>query len=311
MTNCRCLAVLLSSSLLAVGTACHNSARLFPASVPQGGIIPAALFPHTPPGLALIGNVERLDPQDLWKRINGAADMFISYGFRELLAGSFGRGDLPQLEVSIYEMGGDLNALGVYLQERTEGSEPLDLGWGGHRSGEGVFFHKGPYYVKIIDLSDRAQRGVLAETVARQIDQAIRLDRRTMTEMAVFPQEGLVPGSILYEHRDAMGHGFLQRVFKADYTIGGQTATLFYCRQPNAERLLAKYRDFARQFGRIEREWEEDGLRLMTVVAFGKTEIIFLQGDVFGGLAGCSDTAVALRLIRALLNNLETGNGGR
>ncbi|MCX8038657.1 MAG: hypothetical protein N3D11_16710 [Candidatus Sumerlaeia bacterium] len=311
MMSKKFLLVLLCALVLGLGMACRTSASAPLGARAQSGIIPASLFPRTPRGLALIGSIERLSPQDLWKRINGAADLFISYGFRELLAGSFGRDDLPQLEVSIYEMGGDLNALGVYLQERTEGSEPLNLGWGGHRSGEGVFFHKGPYYVKIIDLTDRAQRGSLAETVARQIDQAIRLDRRTMTEMTVFPAEGLVPGSILYEHRDAMGHGFLQRVFKADYTIGGQTATLFYCRQPNAEGLLGKYRDFAKHFGKIEREWQEDGLRLITVVAFGKTETIFLQGDVFGGLVGCSDTETALRLIRALLNNLQAANGGR
>jgi hypothetical protein len=262
-------------------------------------------------GLSLTGSPERYSPNDLWKKIDGAADLFVSYGLRELLAGGFARAGqkMAELEISIYQMGSDLNAMGVYLQEKSEGGEPATVGWEGYKDGAGLFFHKGPYYVKIVDLSKEGSLAAAANEAARRIDGAIRVARQTVAEMQVFPPDGLVAGSILYVHRDALGHGFLQRVFQANYTLGGKTATLFFCRQKDADQLLGKYRDYAKEFGRIEREWKDDDLSLLAVQAFNNPELVFVRGDVFGGVVGCPDQATALRLIRALLGNIDRQRG--
>jgi len=278
-----------------------------PATSAGGLVIPTTILPERlSGGLALAGAPERYGPLDLWKKIDGAADLFVSYGFRELLIAGFSRAGakLSEIEVSLYEMGSDLNAMGVYLQERSEGGDPAGVGWEGYRSGVGLYFHKGPYYVKIVDLSKEGTLGAQVGEVARRIDGAIQVPRQTIAKMTVFPPDGLIAGSILYVHRDAMGHGFLQRVFQANYTVAGKTATLFYCRQKDADQLLVKYRDYGKEFGKIEREWKDDDLSLLAVQAFSNPELVFARGDVFGGIVGCPDQAAALRLIRALLENI-------
>ena len=298
--------VLPGLSVLALS--CGHVDRIRARPERPGAVIPGAVLPSRLSGdFSLATSPERYNPNDLWKKIDGAADLFLSYGFRELLAGAFARSaaTLPELEVSLYEMGSDLNAMGVYLQEKSEDGEPTAVGWEGYKAGASLFFHKGPYYVKIIDLSKDGSLGALAGEVARHIDGAIRVPRQSVPEMKVFPPEGLVANSVLYVHRDALGHGFLQRVFQANYTVAGKTATLFYCRQKGADQLLAKYRDYGKEFGQIEREWKDGDLSLLSLRAFNNPELVFVRGDIFGGIVGCPDQSTALRLIRALLANMD------
>jgi len=296
----------------AIVLSCGHRERTVAGTVSPNAPTAANLIPRMlAQGFSRAGQIERYGPADLWKKIDGAADLFISYGFRELEAADFVRAGskLPEVEVSVYNMGSDLNALGVYLQEKSEGAEPAGVGWEGYKGGEGLFFHKGPFYVKIVDLSQDSSLGAVSGDVAHRIDGAIQVPRRRVGEMEVFPAEGMVADSILYEHRDALGHGFLQRVFKAGYTIGGKTATLFYCRSKDADQLLAKYRDYGKEFGKVEREWQDGDLKLLLLTAFDNPELIFARGDVLGGVLGCPDQAAALRLIRALLANIDKQEG--
>ncbi|KPL12929.1 hypothetical protein AMJ85_00790 [candidate division BRC1 bacterium SM23_51] len=293
---------------LLTGLSCRCAERISPTPAPPHAVVPGEMLPRDlSGGFSLAVPLERYGPSDLWKKINGGAELFISYGFRELLAGSFVRAHsrLPELEASIYEMGGDLNALGVYLAEKSEGADKAAVGWEGYQSGDGLFFYKGSYYVKIIDLSEDGSLGNVVREIAQYVDSAIRVRRRGVPEMEVFPREGMVAGSILYVHRDALGHGFLKRVFQGEYALEGKTATLFYCRQEGAAQLLAKYRDYGEEFGQVEREWQAGDLRLLSVRAFGNPELVFVRGDIFGGVVGCPDQSAALRLIRALLANID------
>lgn len=266
------------------------------------------MLPRRLPGdLSVTGELERYHADDLWKKINGAADLYLGYGFREMLFGTYSRprAELPELETSLYEMGSDLNALGVYLAERSEDADRIEIGWEGYQTEDGLFFHKGPYYVKILDLSEDASLGPSARAIGQHIDGMVRVERQAVAEMEVFPTEGLNRDSVLYVHQDALGHGFLKRVFQAEYDIGGARTTVFYCRQNDAAQLLAKYRDYGKEFGRIEREWEADGMRLLSIQAFGHPELVFVKGHVFGGVLGCPDPTAALRLIRELLGNID------
>jgi hypothetical protein len=276
----------------------------FPSMLPEKpAILPASLSRD----FTLAGKVERFSSGTLWEKIDGGADLYLSYGFRELLFANYARpkASLPEIEVSVYDMGGDLNAMGVYLAEKPERATTISLGWEGRRTEDGVFFHKGSYYVKIADLSDAAALGEIALDAARHIDGAIRVERRRVAEIDAFPREGLVPGSVTYIQRDALGHGFLQRVFKADYTIEGQAAALFFTRQKAARALLAPYRRYATEFGRIDREWQAGGLDLIALHAFDKPEIVFARDDLFGGVQGCPNEEAAFRLIRRLLANID------
>jgi len=300
------LALATLTACLGIETKVTSPAPVPPAAAPAE--IPADLLPDQLGGKIALRNAgERLAPQDLWKRINGAADLFLSYGFRQLLVGEYGRPGAaqPELEVSIYDMGEDLNALGVYTAEKSGDVELVPLGWEGYRSVDGVFFHKGPYYVKIADISRDGSLGAVSREAAQRIAERIVTPRRTIAELAAFPATNLVPGSIAYIQRDALGHAFLARVFKTEYAIGGRRVTLFFTRAGDPTALLAGFRDYGREFGKVEREWTEGPLQFLALRAFDKPEIVFAGDKVFGGVQGHPDEATALHLIQALLTNLK------
>jgi len=304
----RLIACAISVCILGLGSACTRIAWFGAGAGKPQSPTPARFLPRRlGHGFSLAGAIERYKPDNLWKKIDGGADLFLSYGFRDLLFGAYQRrgAELPEIEVSIYNMGDYLNALGIYLAEKSQDAEPLKLGWDGYESSDGVFFHEGPYYVKVVDLSENASLGNIARAAARRIARAIGGKRKSIGELEVFPAEGMVPNSILYIHRDALGHSFLKRVFKADYKVGGKTVTLFFCRGQDAEALLGKYRDYGREFGRVEREWQSGELHLLSVTVFDQTDLVFARGDLFGGVAGCTDQKAALRLIRELVANIE------
>lgn len=284
-----------------------TSCRSWPTKSP-GPIIPETLpAERVSKNFSLSATREVYVPNDLWKKINGAADLFLAYGFRELLAVSYERpgAKLPEIEVSIYEMGTALNAMGVYLAERSPGARRLEIGWEAYQTDMGLFFYKGPYYLKILDLSAEGNLAPVVLEVAAHIDDRIRVEQQSVPEMSVFPPDGLVPGSVLYVKNDALGHSFLKRVFKADYKVNGETATLFYCRQEDAADLLPKYREYGKEFGKIEREWREGNLTLLSILAFDNPELVFASGETFGGILGCPNQEKAMELIHALLGNVE------
>src|SRR4030065_1838222 len=54
-------------------------------------------------------------PGTLFEYIDGAAENYLSYGFRELIVGNYKKGkSTASLTVEVYDMGDDLRAYGVY-----------------------------------------------------------------------------------------------------------------------------------------------------------------------------------------------------
>jgi hypothetical protein len=117
--------------------------------------------PFQPPnGWRVMGAVERFDPENLYVKINGRAEQFLSYGFVELVAATLLSDAHPDafIDVFIYNMGTSLNAFGVFAAERSSG-EPADHGEKAYASEGSLFFRTGTYYVQII-ASDGSERSM-------------------------------------------------------------------------------------------------------------------------------------------------------
>ena len=84
--------LVLGVGMLAIVTSCGRMGAVPVKSEIAGGIIQTAIFPaRLSGGFRVAPPLERYGPDDLWKKINGAADLFKSYGMRELLTGGFVR----------------------------------------------------------------------------------------------------------------------------------------------------------------------------------------------------------------------------
>jgi len=71
--------------------------------------------------------IDHYDSSNLWEYINGAADLFYTYGFQNLQSCEMSSGDV-EVVVDVYNMGSRLNAFGMYKTERGSIEDKLNIG---------------------------------------------------------------------------------------------------------------------------------------------------------------------------------------
>ena len=191
-------------------------------------------------------------PQNLWQYIDGAADLFLSYGFAGLGTAQYARqgASEPAITVDVYDMGTPLNAFGVFTSERWEGAPALAVGAQGYDAEGLIAFWKGRCYVKIAttESGDDGAARALAQATAERLTGTTALP----DEFERLPSKGRVPGSERYVRKDALGHKALTNVISADYHVGKTTAALHVAdllKSARAAPAWTKLRDFEKRAG--------------------------------------------------------------
>jgi hypothetical protein len=183
-------------------------------------------------------------PKTLYTYIDGAADLYLAYGFREATVVEFYRGKQDIIMLDVYDMGEPLHAFGIFNSEKPDQAKSLGLGAQSY-AGDGLAaFWKGPYYVK---LSVTDGKGEALAALARAADMYLPAPAELPVELRRLPAANRVAGSERYVKKDALGHQFLVEAIGAEYKIGKATAVLYVCdltSPPQAKQALAKLRDF-------------------------------------------------------------------
>ena len=203
----------------------------------------ARLFPELA-GWQMPGKVETFLPQTLYEHINGAAENFLGYDFRELAVRNYVNDQKQTVSAEIYFHGSQDNAFGIYSSEKPLAGDYLRIGAQGYYE-EGVLnFISDSYYVKLngFDLGANGRQTLL--DLARRIAAAIG-GKSTMPEtLAAFPAQGKIENSERYILHNFLGHDFLHSAFVADYDLQGQKFQLFIMpagSEDEARAMLQKY----------------------------------------------------------------------
>jgi len=178
-------------------------------------------------GWKATGEIQAFPTGELWKHIDGAAELFESHGVRELAVRNLERHG-TSVAVSVYEMSSPLAAFGVYGVESSSGGTPIDVG------GAAMLFapyqalmHQGRFYVKVDvregELDEESARSLLAGVV-----QGLPAADGLPDELGRLPTEGRIEGSPAYTAQGFLGLSELRRCVHAEYGLeGGTEATLF------------------------------------------------------------------------------------
>ena len=160
----------------------------------------------------------RYGREDLWEYINGAAELFLTYRFKDLVVADFEKGD-GAVTISVYDMGSPLDAFGVYETEKPAEAESLsDVGLVGvlQPPYRGLLI-KDRHYVKIEagggDISAETLRDALLD-VANGLPGENRSAVRTG---CLARPEGRVPGTVAFAGSDFLGLEDLKACLHADY----------------------------------------------------------------------------------------------
>jgi len=149
-------------------------------ALPKIAILILALLPQpdAAAGWAWREQPRTYAPDTLYEYINGAADLYLSYGFEEVAVADYVQteGADGWITVDIYDMGAPLHAFGIYGSERPPDVEAFPVGAQGYVCEGLIAFWQGDYYVKVMldqllgednFRSERLRNGLERSPVAR------------------------------------------------------------------------------------------------------------------------------------------------
>jgi hypothetical protein len=135
---------------------------------------------------------------NLYKYINGGAELYISYGFKKVINRTYSKREQPDILVDIFDMGSSHNAFGVFSHSR----EAIDNTFGqGSQYTQGLLlFWKNHYFVSVLASPETAESKNAVFNIARKIETAIK-GKGPLPEILTFlPEQSLVRESIRYFH---------------------------------------------------------------------------------------------------------------
>jgi hypothetical protein len=260
--------------------------------------------------------VRRFNADTLYEKIDGKAQLYLSYNFVELVFATYAAGE-ASLDVYVYDMGQADNAFGIYKAEEGEGAETVEVGRNGYTSGASVFFWKGKHYVNVLAGGEEGGHGAeggspevrqaavkLAVAIAERLQDA----GQSLWAEQILPQADRVAGSFEFRKSDAFGLDFLNDVFSAQYKVGQKELTLFITRHESPEQagdVLEKYEAFATRYGKVLGKRDVAGATVMTLQSSGTYDVVFAKGIYCGGVTAAEDREAAESVVTGWVRELK------
>ena len=171
----------------------------------------------------------RYDRDTLSDRINGEAELYLPYGFDQMVAARYASEKTPGagMDVEIYRMGSLLDAFGMYANYRRKDGRLLAIGAEATLSGSQFFLYQGRHFVhiQVTGASDPRPETLIecGRTVASQLPGATNRP----PELSVFDRPEVVKGTERYLPQSLLGYDFLNRGIMADAMVEGTRLQIF------------------------------------------------------------------------------------
>ncbi len=158
----------------------------------------AQLVPQRVNGWEISIDDQRYDRETLYDYIDGGAELYLSYGFKQLLTRTYARAGQPEIIVDLFDMNSSYDAFGVFSHSR----ETLDdtYGQGSQYTVGLLLFWKDRYFVSILASPETEESKIAVAVLARSIDNSITGEGQIPPIIALLPRESLAKESIRYFH---------------------------------------------------------------------------------------------------------------
>lgn len=182
---------------------------------------PDILFPSIK-GWSLEKNEVIYDPVTLWEYINGAAESYLTYDFRNLYIVRYSRKDKSEVKVEVYEHSSLNNAFGIYSSERMPDYNFVNIGAQGYAEPGILNFFSGKYYVKLESAPGTTTDKESLLSIAGKINSALKITDKWPEVLDFLPDEDKIPNTESYIARNFLGYSFFHSAFTAQYDIEGR-----------------------------------------------------------------------------------------
>jgi hypothetical protein len=227
---------------------------VFVSGVSSGATPLESLIPKRdiPKEWTLIHGPQTYDKKTLFEHINGQAELYLKYGFRQSAFAIYQDKNKTknQIEVDIYDMGNVVQAFGVFSRFRNE-DRPGGFGLDSFLDDHTALFYKGKYYVMLYATESNPDS---LRQFSKLVSSKISDPSSPPKEISFFPKNGLKPGSIQYFPEGLLGHQFLKSGYQGTYVDVEKEHTLFlaiFKDSQEAEGALKIYHDDLVKKGKV------------------------------------------------------------
>lgn len=273
---------------------------------------PGESAPTLPPEFAALSAPETFAPDDLFNKIDGKADLYLTAGFVQLRCQRFALKATNDvwMEWFVYDMGAQPQAFSVFSLQRRAEAQALDLTEFAYKTQNALFFVCGRYYVEAVTAMPTEPMMSAMLAMARQFVAANPPGATRIPELKLFPPENLEAGSQGLQVADAFGFDQFTNVFTAKYRVNNADVLAFLetTKTPaDAAALRAAYRSFLLANGGKEIDSADTGLTGKPIDFMGNIEMVFSEGNVVAGIHAAPDTTSAAKIARLLADGLRKG----
>ncbi|MBA7628575.1 hypothetical protein ES703_36063 [subsurface metagenome] len=268
----------------------------------------ARLLPETVEGWQIGRDDQVFNRENLYNYINGGAEIYLSYGFIEMINRTYVLPDQPDVIADILDMGTSQNAFGVFAHSRE--SIASDFGQGSEYHLGYLHFWKDRYVISIISSPETTESKQTIFTLAKEIETAIGVDGPLPDILKLLPEQNLVEESIRYfrNHFWMNSHFFIAEenilslndqtdAVLARYGALGQRSILLLVKYPQASEAEAAYASFTEAY--LPELRDEPAIRSED----GSWTSGHLSGNLVTIVFNASSQAAALSLVNAVQGN--------
>src|ERR1019366_4399723 len=195
------------------------------------------------------GNAVPFYSSDLYRYMDGGADIYLKYGLVAMAHRDYKRAGI-EATADVFDMGGPLQAFGIYSAERSPEYHFVDIGAEGYSSESTLNFLQGRYYVRLSAFGDGAAPAL--DNFARAISRSIGGDRSLSALLDILPRENRVARSEKYLVQAPAGHDFLAPALTASYRFDGKATSLVIS-------LAADEREANQRVEQLQRYYQQSG----------------------------------------------------
>ncbi|MBU2550474.1 MAG: hypothetical protein KKB20_18855 [Proteobacteria bacterium] len=257
---------------------------------------------------------EVYDRDTLYDYIDGGAELYLSYDFREVHVRRYAGPDGSEIVMDVYDMGRPDDAFGVFSVERMD--EEIGLGQGSEYGGGLLRFWKGRFFVSLLGPGDEKTSRPAMMELAGAVARALPASGSGPELLTRLPAEGLAAQEVRF-FRSA---GVLNRLyFLADRNIlqldrecegvlarygrAGAGAFLILIRYPSRERADRAHASFMSAYlpeARDAGEWH---------VEDGTWTLVRRRGRLLALVLDAGDPEYGRRLLRAVFSKGKPDHG--
>lgn len=194
-------------------------------AAPSGAAATAVDRGALPASLALPGwkerTVSRFDAENLYVKINGRADFFLSRGFRSLTFVTLEGPSGTAVDVELYDLGSTENALGAFAAEKPpEAKASSSGGTSWYVARNALFLARGESYARAIGSDESPAVLAQLESLRKAFEGGIAAGEKPWTVALFADALGLPPDRLQYAAENAFSFGFAKNVTSATLDDG-------------------------------------------------------------------------------------------